>query len=79
MGMDTGWFGSFLEPYFDAIACALPIWRVFKKEGEGLPGRALTGEAGWNETWEEIYRLRKSDPDGHYDCHHSVAAGVRKA
>jgi hypothetical protein len=73
MGMDSGWFGSLLEAYFDSMAAAeLPIWRVFKREGSVFPGIPLTGESDWDSTWEQLYRLRESDPSGRYDCSQSV-------
>ena len=32
MGMNSGWFSSFLDAYFDAAASALPIWRMFIRQ-----------------------------------------------
>jgi len=35
LGMDAGWFETFLEAYFDSRAITdLPIWRVFKQDGD---------------------------------------------
>jgi hypothetical protein len=36
MGMDSGWFTTFLDAFFESIACVeLPIWRVFREEPDG--------------------------------------------
>ena len=46
MGMDSGWFPSFVEAYFDSQAsCELPIWRVFKRVDEAYPGVPITDES----------------------------------
>ena len=68
MGMDSGWFKRFVDAYFDPAASQLAIWRVFKQDGESYPGVPLTGEADWDSTWTEVYRLRKSDPSCRYHC-----------
>lgn len=73
IGMDSGWFESFMDAYFDSRASAeLPIWRVFKQGGDSFPGVALTEESDWNSTWEEIYKLRAADPASRYHCGHSI-------
>jgi hypothetical protein len=73
IGMDSGWFKSFLDAYFDSQASAdLSIWRIFKQDGDSFPGVAVTEESDWNSTWEEIYRLRSADPASRYHCHHSI-------
>jgi hypothetical protein len=73
IGMDSGWFESFLDAYFNSWASAdLPIWRVFKQDGASLPGVALTEESDWNSTWEEVYRLRAADPASRYHCDQSI-------
>lgn len=73
LGMDSGWFTTFMEAFFESQAAAdLPIWRVFKQGAGPYPGVALTGEAGWKSTWEKVYALRASDPLGRYHCSHGI-------
>jgi hypothetical protein len=72
MGMDSGWFTTFLDAFFDSFACvALPIWRVFRTEPDGARV-ALTNEDAWDATWSRVYDLRKDDPATRYDCGHSI-------
>ena len=78
IGMDSGWFVSFIDAYFDSRASIdLPIWRVFKQEGDLFPGTALTEESDWNSTWKEVYRLRAADTGSRYDCNQSIARTKR--
>lgn len=73
IGMDSGWFESFIEAYFDSMAaCDLPIWRAFRQVDETYPGVALTEESDWNLTWEEVDKLRAQDSGGRFHCHHSI-------
>ena len=73
MGMDCGWYVSFIEAYFESMASAdLPIWRVFKYDEDTRSNVAMTDELGWDSTWEEVYRLRSIDPNGCYNCLHSI-------
>jgi len=75
MGMDSGWFTTFLDAFFESTACVeLPIWRVFRGEPDGtrIP---VTAEDGWENTWVRIYGLRSSDPTRRYHCGHSVNYG----
>jgi hypothetical protein len=73
IGMDSAWFESFLEAYFESMAAGdLPIWRVFRQEGDSYPGTALTEESNWNSTWNEVYRRRVADSSSRYNCHHSI-------
>jgi hypothetical protein len=73
IGMDSGWFKTFLDAYFESFAATeLAIWRVF----EGSPGmegyRPISEESGWDDTWREVERLRLNDPQGHYNCDQTV-------
>ena len=69
LGMDSGWFSTFVEAFFESAAVTdLPIWRVFKQGAGPYPGVALTTEADWDSTWERVYALRASDPDDRYHC-----------
>jgi hypothetical protein len=71
--MDSGWFPTFVEAFFESQAATdLPIWRVFKQGPGPYPGVALTGEDGWDSTWEKVYALRASDSSGRYHCSHDI-------
>jgi hypothetical protein len=73
IGMDSGWFETFLQAYFDsAAATELSIWQVFKQEADTYPGIALTDESDWSSTWEKVYRLRVLDPSARYHCSTSI-------
>jgi hypothetical protein len=71
MGMDSGWFTSFLQAYRDSAASDLPIWRVFKTEPSGarLP---MTAEGSWEETWKQVMEKRREDDAARYDCDTSI-------
>jgi hypothetical protein len=72
MGMDSGWYRTFLDAFFESFAVVeLPIWKVFKVEPDGtrIP---LTDEGGWKATWMWIDELRATDPAGRYDCDHEI-------
>jgi hypothetical protein len=72
MGMDSGWFPTFLDAYFDSCAAAeLPIWRVFRTDHLGIR-QAATDEGAWQATWERVAELRAADPASRYDCGHSI-------
>jgi hypothetical protein len=75
IGMDSGWFTTFLDAFFDSVASAeLPIWRVFEEKHDGtrIP---LTDEGEWESTWDRIDDFRSRDPTGRYDCGHCVDYG----
>ena len=75
MGMDSGWFPTFLEAFFDSFAATrLPIWRIFKAAGDGTR-TPLTDEGPWQDTWKRIEALRSHDPTTRYDCDHSISYG----
>ncbi|HEV7693542.1 MAG TPA: hypothetical protein VGO52_22095 [Hyphomonadaceae bacterium] len=68
IGMDSGWFRTFLQAYFDSMAVSdLAIWRVYRTAGVGAP-MPITAQGGWDETWSEVMRRRASDPSARYDC-----------
>ena len=71
IGMDSGWFTTFLQAYFESVAALLPIWRVFKTDPSGarLP---ITPEGGWDETWKLVMRHREEDSASRYDCDTSI-------
>ena len=72
MGMDSGWFRTFMEAYFDSFAATdLSIWRVFKTN-LGLSPVPISPELAWDKAWEQIMELRASDPETRYDCGHSI-------
>lgn len=75
LGMDSEWFFTFIDAFFESTAATdLPIWRVFKQESDPYPGVALTGEADWESTWEKVHALRVSDPSGRYHCSQDIQA-----
>jgi hypothetical protein len=75
MGMDSAWFASFLDAFFDSFASIeLPIWRVYNG-GPPWPGTPMTNEGTWDETWKEVEELRKANPEGRYFAHHSITYG----
>ena len=73
IGMDSAWYESFMEVYFESRAAAeLCVWRAFKQEGNAYPGTPLTEESDWDSAWREVYRLRAADPSSRYHCSHSI-------
>lgn len=73
LGMDSGWFSTFVEAFFESPAAAeLPVWRVFRQGMGPYPGVAVTDEADWTSTWEKVHALRASDPGGRYHCSHAI-------
>jgi hypothetical protein len=72
MGMDSGWFSTFLDAYFESAAAArLPIWRVTKIGSSGIR-EPVTDENSWETTWERVAECRKADPTSRYGCDHSI-------
>jgi hypothetical protein len=72
MGMDSGWFTSFLDAFFCSLASTeLPIWRVFNGEVP-WPGTPLTDEGTWEDAWKEVEELKETNPKGRYCAHHSI-------
>jgi len=73
IGTDAGWYGTFLEAFFESRAAAdLPIWRVYQGGTAGLPSTPLSTEGDWDTTWAQVMRLRELNPDMRYDCWHSL-------
>jgi len=73
IGMDSGWFASFLEAFFESQgATDLLVWRVFKQCDEPYPGIAITPESDWHLAWEEAHKLRVVDPSSSYIVSHSI-------
>jgi hypothetical protein len=72
MGMDSGWYPTIMEAYFESFAAAdLPIWRVFK----GLPwmeGAPISEEMAWDAAWKQVEDHRLRDPESIYLCHHTI-------
>jgi hypothetical protein len=74
MGMDTGWFPTFLEAFFGSFAAVpLPVWRVFRVADDGIP-TPLTDEGTWEATCERTLELRSADPTNIYYCGQSITA-----
>lgn len=73
MGMDSGWFSTFLDAYFDSfVSAAVPIWRVFKidSSGDWMP---ITDEGSWSDTWTQREELRRADSESKFVTHHSIS------
>ncbi|MBC8050723.1 MAG: hypothetical protein H7X92_11355 [Chitinophagales bacterium] len=72
MGMDSSWYSSLLDAYFESFAVTeLPIWRIVKNrfsDGE----KPISPESSWEATWEQLTELRKADPETRYDIGHSI-------
>ncbi len=75
IGMDSGWYGAFMDAYFESFAATdLPMWRIFRTSRE--TGRIpISAEQEWGRAWEEIEKLRARDPESRYDCDHSIGYG----
>lgn len=72
MGMDSQWFPTFLQTFFESRAASrLPIWRVFKTDASGVR-EAITDEGAWDDTWRAVKAYRKADPAARYDCDTSI-------
>jgi hypothetical protein len=76
MGMDSGWFGHFLDAYFESVASDLPIWRVFQYTESSVARIPVTEEASWDETWKKVMRLRREKPDRRFDCWQTIHSGA---
>jgi len=73
IGMDSGWFATFLQSYFESQAATfLPIWRVFKTEAAG-ERQPITQEGEWDQIWEQVMAYRNADSTAKYDCGTSVS------
>ena len=78
MGMDCGWFSTFLEAYFDSAASELPIWQVFQQaSGSSYPGSPLSDELTWESAWSEVMRLRASDGSCRYHVEQLLHSLIR--
>jgi hypothetical protein len=73
--MDSGWYGSFMDAYFESCAATdLPIWRIIKT-GPRTGREPISAEQDWARAWEEIESLRRRDPESRYDCEHTIRYG----
>jgi hypothetical protein len=78
MGMDSGWFPTFLDAFFDSFAATrLPIWRVFRTSSSGVRD-AITGEGTWEATWKRVTECREAYPALRYDCDTLSRMSVQK-
>jgi hypothetical protein len=60
MGMDSGWFPTFLDAYFDSFsATRLPIYQVVQTNPDGTQ-TFRTEEGGWDDAWAEVEKLRST-------------------
>jgi hypothetical protein len=68
MGMDSGWFTSFLNAFFDSFSSSrLPIYQVIATHPDGTK-TILSEESGLYETWVAVQALRETGDDLRYDC-----------
>jgi hypothetical protein len=68
MGMDSGWFTSFLIAFFDSFSSSrLPIYQVIATHPDGTK-TVLSKESILHETWAAVQALRETDDDLRYDC-----------
>ncbi len=75
IGMDSGWYGMFMDAYFESCAATdLPIWRIFKT-GPKMGREPISAEQDWARGWEEIESLRRRDRESRYDCDHTIRYG----
>ena len=73
IGMDSSWFTTFLQAFFESQAAIdLPIWRVFKMKETTGEMQAISGEGEWDTTWAKVMALRESDPANQYRCWTSI-------
>jgi hypothetical protein len=69
MGMDSGWFTSFLSAFFDSFSSTrLNIYEVFIATSKGgyEPFDASAREGSWDAAWAKIERLRQSAVPGSF-------------
>jgi hypothetical protein len=72
MGMDSGWFPTFMDAFFESFAAtALPIWRLFLQD-DGWPGTPLTDEMTWDEAWAACSAARDSNSTSRYLVWHTI-------
>jgi hypothetical protein len=72
MGMDSGWFATFLEAWLDSVAATdLDIWRVFERNIDG-PSRAVSGELPWTEAWRCRDELASANNDARFEVDASL-------
>jgi hypothetical protein len=72
MGMDSGWFPTFLDAHFESsVATKLPIWRVFRTASTGYR-EPITEENTWEATWARVTECREADSASRYDCDHNI-------
>jgi hypothetical protein len=73
IGMDSAWFTTFLQAFFESgAATTLPIWRVFKTDAATMEQRAISDEGEWDATWAKVMALRETDPTNQYHCWTSI-------
>jgi hypothetical protein len=73
IGMDSSWFTTFLQAFFESQAATdLPIWRVFKSDPATKESHPISDEGGWDETWSKVMALRAADPANQYNCWTSI-------
>jgi len=72
IGMDSGWFRTFTDAYFNSFAATeLEIWRVFEVRLDG-ECRDLTGELPWDTAWTRRDELQATGGAYRYDVRQAV-------
>ena len=72
MGMDSGWFPTFMDAFLDSIAAnALPIWCVFKELSDGAKA-PVSEENDWAATWKQRDAIQDNDPSSRYHVGHGI-------
>lgn len=63
IGMDSQWYTTFLQAFFDSSAAgAMPIWLVFKKCKSTGTKEVVSDRVDFHEAWAKVLLLKDSDP-----------------
>ncbi len=77
MGMDSGWFDSFMAAYFESwLFGELPIWKVFRvvdPPGQNVP---LTEESDLDSAWTRAEELRATESCAEYRVLNARGLGI---
>lgn len=72
MGMDSGWYATFMEAYFESFApTVLPIWHVMR--GRRGARVMVTDEMAWDDAWELVDKMRAAEPAAHFYVDHAAS------
>ena len=63
IGMDSQWYTTFLQAFFESGAAAdMPIWFVFKKCKSTGTKEVVSDKVDLHEAWAKVLLLKGSDP-----------------